>query len=171
MIRLMMVMIALLFLVGCNTNSNNSSKSEPVYVQPVPPEQPIEKPEPPEDKVPGIGTGSLSYNPTCDSGFATVTYIYRADADIDSNSFVIIHSVDGKNVGSITASAYSNGSIERMEEDIYIQANDTEKQIAHKIDVSFIAEGISRVQSFSFIQPPCEVIDDNATAVITTSII
>ena len=170
MLKMIMIVLAIFLLVGCNTNSNTSSKSEPIYVQPVPPEEPIERPDEP-DKTPGVGTGSLSYNPSCESGFATVTYIYRADADIDSNSFVIIHSRDGKNVGSIVASAYSNGSIERMEEEIYIQANDTDKQIAHKIDVSFVAEGVSKVQSFSFIQPPCEVVEDNNTATITTSII
>ena len=153
------ILIAFLF-IGCG----NSTQTQPV--QPV---QPIQ-PAPPVEKVPGVGTGSLSYNPTCTSGFATVTYIYRADVDIDPNSFVIMHSVDGKNVGSIVASAYSNGSIEKMQEDIYIQANDTDTQLAHKVDVSFIASGVSKVQSFSFIQPSC-IADSNATATITTSII
>jgi hypothetical protein len=151
----------LLTLSACNDGGNTH------YTPPQPPPQPVQPtPVPPQpiyplpdnpDKVPGIGTGSVDYQPSCKSGFATVTYVYRTDADIDDNSFIIVHSADGIRQDIISGSVYDNGSISKMEEKIFIKPNDSDIQVAHQIDVEFVADGISKVNSFAFIQPTCVV--------------
>jgi hypothetical protein len=156
-ILLSALVAGLLTLSGCNDGGGtNYTPPQPVQPTPVPP-QPIQPlPEAP-DKVPGIGTGSVDYQPSCKSGFATVTYVYRTDAAIDDNSFVIVHSADGIRQDIISGSVYDNGSISKMEEKIFIKPNDTDVQVAHQIDVEFVSDGISKVNSFAFIQPSCEV--------------
>jgi hypothetical protein len=43
-----------------------------------------------------------------------------------------------------------------MKEEVFINANDTDFQKVHQIRVDFIADGISQVNAFSFIQPTCD---------------
>jgi hypothetical protein len=158
-ILLSAVVASMFMLSGCDDGGTTyvppqPEPTPPPVVYPVPP-TPVEPDNP--DKVPGVGTGSVDYQPSCKSGFATVTYVYRTDADIDDNSFIIIHSVDGVRQDIISGAVYDNGSIAKMEEKIFIKRNDTDKQLAHQIDVEFVADGISKVNSFAFIQPSCDV--------------
>ncbi len=169
-----LALVASLFFTGCDNSNGTSTYNPPAQpvqpVQPTPPPQPI---EPPESGVPDVGTGSLYYTQSCESGFAKIVYIYQSDSTIDSNSFVILHSVDGKRKDITTGSVFSNGSISRMEEDIYIEANDGDKQLAHQIEVQFVSDGVNQTQSFSFIQPPCELPteDDNTTVQMHVNVI
>ena len=146
----------MIFLSGCDSSTNSHHS----YVPPSQPVQPIE-PAPipdPEPGVPNVGTGSVNYQPSCEAGFATVTYIYRNDTNIDQNSFVIVHSVNGARQDIISGSVFNNGSISKMQEEIYIASNDTDRPLAHQLRVDFIADGVSQVNAFSFLQPACEVV-------------
>ncbi len=98
----------------------------------------------------------MNYKATCESGFATITYVYQDDSNIDPNSFIIAHSVDGDRQDLIIGSVLSNGSVSRMEEQIFIDENTGEDQLAHEITITFVAADISQLQSFSFLQPSCE---------------
>ena len=58
----------------------------------------------------------------------------------------------------MSGTVFSNGSISRMEESVYIEPNDGDAQVAHQIKIEFVAAGISQVNSFSFLQPACSII-------------
>ena len=145
-ISITLIAAGMLF-VGCGNNGHSYVPQHEPDVKPLPP-----KPSP---DVPGVGTGSVDYNPSCKSGFATVTYVYQSSSNIDSNSFVIVHSVDGVQQSITSAAGYSNGSISKMEEKIYVQANNTDGQLVHQISVDFVSDGVSQVNSFAFTQPSC----------------
>jgi hypothetical protein len=152
----------IILLGGCNSSNTNSGPShQPVQPQPQPPApQPI-PPQPapaPEPGTPDVGTGSVNYQPSCNSGFATVTYIFRTSSTIDTNSFIITHNVDGQTQDIITGSVNTNGSVSTMKEQVYISANTTDLQKAHQIRVDFISDNVNQVNSFSFIQPSCDVV-------------
>ena len=143
LILALVLSLIMISMTGCSNISN-----EKTYYSPPP------EPEP-EPETPHTGVGSLDYSPTCDSGFAEIIYIYEADSNIDDNSFIIIHSINGERNDITSGSVYSNGSISKMEEKIFIPENDTDEQLAHEIQVTFISAGVNQLQSFSFIQPAC----------------
>ncbi len=138
---------------GCNSN-NRTAAQQPAPAPAPAPLPPVIDPSP---ETPGTGIGAVNYNPTCLSSFAKVAYVYRDEVNIDPNSFVILHKADGVNQDTSTGTVTSNGSISRMEEDVLIRANDGVNHVAHSIIVSFIADGISQVNSYGFIQPACVV--------------
>ncbi len=144
-------MLSMLSMTGCSSISNDNTANRQA---PPPPPPPQPEPEP-EPEIPNVGVGSLDYQPTCDSGFAEITYVYQTDSNIDPNSFIIVHSIDGERNDITTGSVYSNGSISKLEETIFIPENETEDQLAHEVQVTFISAGISQLQSFNFMQPAC----------------
>jgi len=166
--KLILATVVAVLMIGCN---NTEDTNYPTY-QPVQPVQPIvvESTPEPEPATPDVGTGSVNYKPSCDGGFATITYVFRTDSTIDSNSFTIVHSVDGQRQDIITGSVFTNGSVSKMEEQVYIQPNDTDKQKVHQLRVNYISNGISQVNAFSFIQPACEVQEEESNTTMTISI-
>ena len=153
-------MLLTLLFIGCSNNSTTRSAeptpepTPPVYVEVPAPVEPVI----PDPSSPDVGTGSVNYNPSCQSGFAKIIYVFRSDSTIDTNSFVITHVVDGNNQDIKNGTVYGNGSISKMEENIYVSPNDTDRQKVHQIQVSFLSDGLSQINSFAFIQPACEVI-------------
>ena len=141
---------------GCNSGNSTRNTPPPPQPQPIQPIQPIPDPEP-QPTTPDVGTGSVSYSPSCMSGFATVQYVFQSNSSIDSNSFIIVHLVNGYSDSISSGSVTSNGSVSYMKEDIYIKANDTQNDIVHQVQVKFISDGLSQVDTFSFMQPTCEV--------------
>ncbi len=152
---LMLIVFMMMIATGCS--NTGSSKSVTVTNPPTDPVEPTE-PEPEVPGVPDVGIGSVDYIPSCNSGFAYIVYVFRADSTIDNNSFVIVHSINGVRTDITTGAVFTNGSISRMEEEIYIPVNETEVQKAHQLRVEFISDGINQVNSFSFMQPPCDVV-------------
>ncbi len=144
-----------MLIAGCN--SNTSSTRAPVVVEPDPViiYPPAPDPDPIGPDHPTVGTGSVMYTPTCETSFAKVKYVYEDDSTIDSNSFVIIHSQDGVQRDIHTAAGNHNGSVMIMEDNVLIVENETEDPIAHQIEIEFISDGHSQVNSFAFIQPEC----------------
>lgn len=159
------IIIAMMMMgAGCEkTKYKTDTVTE--YVEVPAPIPPVVEPDP---TIPDVGTGSLQYSPTCKSGFAYVLYVYESESTIDNNSFVILHSVNGNRQDMQVGSVMGNGSISRMEANVYISQNDTEEQIAHQVEVQYISNGVSQSQSFSFIQPTCyvEEVDDNVSMVV-----
>ncbi len=171
MVKIVISIVALVLFTGCDSISNSNSNAVTVTSSPQPAPSPTPHPTPqptpePEPEVPDVGIGSLKYKPTCSNGFATVTYVYQDDTNIDPNSFVIIHSVDGVRQDLVVGNVLSNGTISRMEEDIYIEENESDYQVAHQIEITFIAGGISQLQSFSFMQPGCEEEDKEELSMV-----
>jgi PBP1b-binding outer membrane lipoprotein LpoB len=152
-----------MFLGGCNNDNgshhNYTPQPQPQPIQPVQPIQPtpIQPAPAPEQGIPDVGTGSVNYQPSCNSGFAVVTYIFRTSSTIDTNSFIITHNVDGQTQDIITGSVNTNGAISTMKEQVYISANTTDLQKAHQVRVDFVSDNVNQVNSFSFIQPSCAV--------------
>lgn len=154
----LLTIVSMLAFTGCNNNS--SSSRAPVIVEPEPPVvPPYIPPVDPDPEHPTVGTGSVNYTPSCETGFAKVKYVYEADSTIDSNSFVIIHSVNGVQHDIHTAAGNHNGSVMIMEDHVLIAENDTTEPIAHQIEIEFITDGHSQVNSFAFIQPECSVVE------------
>jgi hypothetical protein len=158
-------MTAGLIFAGCNSSNGGGNSYNPTPQPPAPqpaPQPPAPQPIPPapapEPGTPDVGTGSVNYQPSCNSGFAVVTYIFRRDSTIDTNSFIITHSVDGQTQDIVTGSVNTNGAVSTMRENVYISANTTEFQKAHQIRVDFISSNVNQVNSFSFIQPTCDVV-------------
>ena len=169
---LITVLLGAFMFTGCgNTKSRPVQPVQPIIVTPAPPLNPAPEPET-EPDTPSVGSGAVSYNPSCESGVITVTYVYQDNQNIDSNSFVITHMEDGVSKDISAGNVMSNGSVSRMQEQVYIQKNETDSQIVHQISVSFITDGVSNVQSWTVVQPTCEVepVDDNTTLLMTVPI-
>lgn len=150
-------MIGMTF-TACDSGSSGTT----TIVEPVPPVQPDPTPPTPpapdpDPEHPTVGTGSVNYTPSCKTGFAKVKYVYETDSTIDSNSFVIIHSMNGVQNDIHTAAGNHNGSVMIMEDHVLITENLTDDPIAHQIEIEFITDGHSQVNSFAFIQPECSV--------------
>jgi len=151
---------ALLF-IGCNNTTNSSRPVAPTPVQPQPvPPQPIPEPEP---GAPDVGTGSVSANLDCGVGTIKVDYVFKSDSTIDSDSFYIVHSINGERYGISYPSVSGNGSISRVEETIFVPANGTDSTIIHTITVNYMSAGLNKFQTFIVKQPSCDV-DMNTTA-------
>ncbi len=148
------ILAMMLMGAGCEKTKTNYVEvpGEPVYVE-VPvvtvPDEPIDADHP------TVGTGSVNYTPTCETSFAKVKYVYEEDSTIDSNSFVVVHSEDGTQKDIHTAAGNHNGAVMIMEDNVLIVENETEDPIAHQIEIEFISDGHSQVNSFAFIQPEC----------------
>ncbi len=159
--KIILVMIFAFAFIGCNSGGNSSRDATatpvepdlPVYVPPV-----YVPPVVPDDNIPDVGTGSVKYTPSCTSGFATVTYVFQSDSSIDPNSFIIVHLVNGVSEAISQGSVNGNGSISTMRENIFVQRNTTDVQIAHQVQVKFITDGVSQVDNFSFLQPSCNIV-------------
>ncbi len=159
--KILIVSLLALGLVGCNSSSSNNRGAEPVLeptpVQPVYPVYPDPVPEP-KPVVPDVGVGSVSYTPSCKAGFAKVKYVFQTESTIDTNSFIVIHSVDNQSQDIEQGSVVSNGSVSYMSEDVYILPNNTNVEVAHQIQVKFISDGVSQVDTFAFMQPTCNTV-------------
>ena len=158
--KILFVSLLALGLVGCNSGSSSNRGAEPVQpVQPVAPVYPEPlPPEPVQPVVPDVGVGSVQYAPSCKAGFAKVKYVFQTESTIDTNSFIVIHSVNNQSQDIEQGSVVSNGSVSYMSEDVYILPNDTNVEVAHQIQVKFISDGVSQVDTFAFMQPTCNVV-------------
>ena len=155
--KIIITSILALMIVGCNSTSSNSrGSSQPVQPAPVAPVYPEPlPPEPVQPVVPDVGVGSVQYAPSCTAGFAKVKYVFQSESTIDTNSFIVIHSVDNQSQDIEQGSVVGNGSVSYMIEDVYILPNDTNVEVAHQIQVKFISDGVSQVDTFAFMQPSC----------------
>ncbi len=155
---ILFAVFAALLLTGCNSTSGSSGREAPA--QPVAPVAPVYPeplpPEPAPPSIPDVGVGTVKYAPSCKAGFAKVKYVFRTESTIDTNSFIVIHIVDNQGQDIEQGSVVSNGSVSSMTEDVYILPNDTDIEVAHQIQVKFISDGISQVDTFSFMQPSCD---------------
>ena len=155
-IMILMAVFAALVFSGCNSNSSTrNTPPPPAPVQPVQPVQPVE----PDPGTPDVGTGSVQYTPSCGAGFAQVKYVFQSESSIDPNSFIVVHIVNGQKETIEQGSVNGNGSVSSMTEDVYIRANEGDSDIAHQIQVTFISDGVSQVDTFSFMQPTCTVVE------------
>ena len=155
------LILAAVMFIGCNDGNDSHRTVQPVYpVQPVEPVQPIEPDpvEPEEPASPSVGFGTVNYLPSCMNGYATVKYTYQSSTDIEDDRFMIVHSVNNRNAETEYATASENGSVRVMTKDVYIAPNLDDVQRIHQIEISYVGNGIHRLDSYAFSQPACEVV-------------
>ena len=163
-VSLMAILATLFMFAGCDTNS----KSTTVNVQPA---TPAPTPVVPDDSYnqgdegPTMVSGSIRPHFDADGGYVTIQASWKANGNIDANSLVISHSENGELRDEDTPSVFTNGSLSKIDEEIYIYPNDTGKSIVHIFKLTyFTMDGVGRSQTWSVKQAPQG--DTNATAVI-----
>ena len=166
--KLLIAVIAAFTLMGAGCDDGDTvvhNNIPPAPVAPVPV---------PDDDIsadaPTTGTGSIRAHIDANGGYVTITYSFPKNANIDSNSFVLIHSENGEERDTITPAVWDNGSVSKLEEDVYIAPNRTDDSIVHTFKLTYFTfDGIARAHSWVVTQP-AEKVDDNKTAITVQSI-
>lgn len=138
--RMLALVFTALLVVGCGSSSNTSSVEGPV--------------EPPPTNTAPVEGGSGAYKSDISGagGFVDIEYIIKNNPDIDFNSFIIVHAIDGQNYEHYFPSAFTNGSLTRVEEKVYIPSNDTGGPVTHTITVEYYDDDIRVVNTYTITQ-------------------
>ena len=164
-VSLLAILATLFMFAGCDTGGDTT-----VNIPPSPPPAPVQPVVPDDsynqgDEGPTMVSGSIRPHFDADGGYVTIQASWKANGNIDPNSLVISHSENGELRDEDTPSVFTNGSLSKIDEEIYIYPNDTGKSIVHIFKLTyFTMDGVGRSQTWSVKQAAQG--DTNTTAVI-----
>lgn len=152
--------IAAFILSGCNSSStNNTRPAQPAPVQPAPVQPPS------DEEGPTQVTGSIRSHMNENGGYVTITANWRTNGNIDPDSLIISHAENGQYRDEVQPSVFSNGSVSKISEDIYIYPNDTDDVMIHTFRLTYYTvDNVGRSQTWVIEQPAQG--DDNETSAI-----
>ena len=152
-----LLIAAMMMFAGCDNGNDHQSNdtNQPVQPAPAPPPQ---EPTPPEEEGPTMVTGSIRPHFDAQGGYVTIQASWRTNGNINPDSLVISHSENGEIRDEITPSVFGNGSLSKIDEQIYIYPNERDKPITHIFKLTyFTTDDVGRSQTWSLTQQPEEV--------------